>query len=223
MAERGRSAQNDAYPTSPCDRQLVRRVEPASGISEALFMMRPGSGLAAALFLAASTAGAETPGLQPGFDIGFFDMIPESFEHQDRLQNRFTLSFDLKLGIGQHFLLSAGYLAPTGNLMLPDNKLLSIKLDFLFIEGNLTPYVGAGLGYLWQQLLFEFDLGTRGEGSGAAVLFEAGVMLKRWPDYGSVSVCVQYVLPTFSVSYPFFVASGSVTAPFLLVGLKAGL
>ncbi len=186
-------------------------------------MIRPGCGLAAALFLATSSADAETPGLQPGFDIGLFDMIPQTIEHQDRLQNRFTLSFDLKLGIGQHFLLAAGYLAPTGSFMFPDNKLLSIKLDFLFIEGNLTPYLGVGLGYLWQQLLFEFDLGTAGEGSGAAGLFEAGVMLKRWPDYGSVSVCVQYVLPSFSVSYPSFVASGSVTAPFLLVGLKAGL
>ena len=50
-------------------------------------------------------------------------------------------------------------------------------------------------------------------------------MLKRWPDYGSVSACVQYVLPAFSVHYTNGVGqSASMTAaPFLLVGLKAGL
>jgi hypothetical protein len=55
------------------------------------------------------------------------------------------------------------------------------------------------------------------------VLFEAGLMFRRWPNYGTLEVCARYVIPTFSLIRPSFGGSGpEVTVPFFLFGLKAG-
>ena len=85
---------------------------------------------------------------------------------------------------------------------MPDMKLLSLKFNYFFFEGNFSPYAGAGLGYLWQQLEFDFDEGTAVNGSGGALILEAGLLLRRWPGYGTLAACAQVVLPFFSVTNP---------------------
>jgi hypothetical protein len=57
------------------------------------------------------------------------------------------------------------------------------------------------------------------------MVFEAGLMIKRWPEIGSLAACAQFVLPRFSIEQPSFNFGGTsvVTAPFLLFGLKVGI
>jgi hypothetical protein len=93
------------------------------------------------------------------------------------------------LGIGRHFHLGAGYLAGLGDNNSPKVSLVSVNADFLLLAGDVTPYVGAGVGYLSENLGFAFDDGSSAEASGSAVLFEAGLMFRRWPNYGTLEAC----------------------------------
>jgi hypothetical protein len=178
--------------------------------------------LVALIALAAPAAGALS--LQPGADFGIYDLVPKHYPYEFAFGNQMSLGFDMTLGIGQHLLLGVGYLRTTNDSGSPSNKLLSARVDVLLLDGPVRPYLGAGYGYLWQRLLFTWDGGTSADGEGGAGVFEAGVMLVRWPNPGTLNLCAQYVIPTFSVTNTFSpFGPEEVTAPFFLFGVKIGL
>lgn len=177
--------------------------------------------LIAAVFLAAPAASGVS--LQPGFDLAVYDMVPRHHPDDFVLSTSPAVGFDLTLTIGQRVMFGVGYVAPTSDSKVPENKLFAARVDVLLLEGPVRPYVGAGYGYLWQHLAFIFDDGTSASGEGGAGVFEAGVMLVRWPSPGTLNFCVQYVIPTFSITNPSPFSADQVTAPFFLFGLKVGL
>ena len=88
---------------------------------------------AAHLGLTAFSASAEAPALHPGLNAGFFDLVPTKSDLQVRVQSRLALDLEATLGIGQHFLVAAGYLVTPGSFGWPDDRLLSVRLNYLLL------------------------------------------------------------------------------------------
>jgi hypothetical protein len=163
-------------------------------------------------------------------DFGFYEFVSNNTDQQvpayeSSVSRRFAMGGDLSLSIDQHFLLETGFLSTMAGRGYPDAKLLSFRAHYLIPAGVLTPYAGAGMGYLWQAILHQFDGGTPASANGGAAVFEAGVMLRNDTGPGRLALCAQFVLPFFSIEPQSFsgVPFSPVTVSFFLFGAKFGL
>lgn len=188
--------------------------------------------LAVVLALSApGRAAADETGGRLHFGAGAFWVIPTFQAHErwvGNLREDFGLSGELLYDRPHWFVAaSAGGSWLTGK---PATTLIAARGGLTLNTGAHSPFVAIGLGYLNESgLRTTLDNCGPGpsqagcdpvEGSGAALLAEAGVLLFRSSSVGLVSISATYVVPFFDVDDPFFSGIVNDRLPLVWLGVR---